>query len=83
MDSKSFLSPGKKYYLRASISRSFLESSSMCVDVIISPFGMRMGSGLVASCFLSHGDSRIRSCPFVAVSDTSSLSTVCKSLGLD
>ena len=60
MESKALLSPGKRCDFRAEIGRSCLEIRAVCVGVIIPPFGMRMGSGLIASCLLSHGKSRVR-----------------------
>ena len=42
--SKDLLRPGKICAFHTSIGRSILESSAVWVEVIISPFGMRMGS---------------------------------------
>ena len=52
IDSKTLMRPGKRCAFRASTVRSFLESRAMWVDVTISPFGIRMGSGLIASYLL-------------------------------
>ena len=41
---------------RGAIGRSFLDSSAVFVDVIIYPFVIRVGRGLVASCLLSHDE---------------------------
>ena len=60
IDSKALLRPGKRCAFRDSIGRSVLESSAVWVEVIISPFGMRMGSGMTAICLLSHDELRVR-----------------------
>ena len=60
MDRKALLSPGKRCDFRAASGRSCLESRSVCVDVIIYLFGMWMVIGLIASCLLPHGESRVR-----------------------
>ena len=60
IDSKALLRPRKICAFRDSIGRSVLESSAVWVDVIISPFGTRMGSGLTVTFLLSHGESRVR-----------------------
>ena len=83
MDNKALLSPGKICAFRVTIGRSCLDSRVVYVDMIIYLFGMWMGSGLIASCLLSHGRLRFGSCTVVPVSSTASSSTVCTSLGLD
>ena len=55
IDSKALLRPGKRCAFRASICRSVLEISDVWVEVIISPFGMRMGSVMTASCLFLRG----------------------------
>ena len=59
MDSKDLLRPGKICVFHAAIVRYCLGSRDVCVDVIISLFGMRMGSGLMDSCLLLHGKLRV------------------------
>ena len=57
---KALLRPVKRFAFCVSIGRSGLNSSAVWVDVIISPFGMRMGIGMNEIFFLSHRESKIR-----------------------
>ena len=83
MDSKALLSPEKICAFCAAIGKSCLEGIPVCVDIIIYPFGMRMGSGLIASCLLSRSNLRVILCPIVHVSATDSSSSVRTSLVLE
>ena len=56
---------------------SVLESSDLWVEVIISLFGMRMGTGIITTFLLSHDESRVRKCPVVPLSATANSSTLC------
>ena len=60
MDSKALLIPGNICAFHAEIGSSCLDSGAVCVEVIIYPFGIRMESGLIAICLVSHGESRVR-----------------------
>ena len=59
IDRKALSRPGNICAFCASIVSSVLESSAMCVEVIISLFGMQIGSGMTVICLLSHGESRV------------------------
>ena len=53
------------------------------MDLMISPFGIWMGSGWIAFRLFLHGELRVGLCPVFPVSTTAISSTDSTSLGLD
>ena len=59
MYSRALLIPGKICAFRAWIGRSWWDRIDVCVDMMISLFGIWMRSGWTSCCLLSHGKSRV------------------------